>query len=294
MARSTEEIYQAMVDEKETLSSLDALEPNPETVQDFKDALNSTSKVSIWRLLFWVVAYMQHIQETLWDTKEKELETIQANTPPHTKLWWDNICYAFQYGDATVVDSAGRVGYETVDEDKQIISRANVKTGTTTADSAAQVLIHVAKLDTDGITNVALETAERTAFSSYINDVKPLGVKTTINYDSVGTVSFFIDVYYDASILNSGGTLISDPSRNIFQEQFDKWVDEEVNAKSIINKNVFKSYIIEGEGINDCTTSSMQFKPGPGEPFQSVGRQLEIDSVAVNFTSPSEPIWHPE
>ena len=73
MTRSVDEIYNALVAEKQGHREL--------------DVLNNTSVTSIWRLMLYVVAFAINVLETLWDAYKSEVNTkIEAMTP-HRAKW---------------------------------------------------------------------------------------------------------------------------------------------------------------------------------------------------------------
>ena len=290
---------------KETLSSLDELTPNPETVEVFQADLSTQSSVAIWRLSAWIYAFMAFILEGLWETKKTELQAIQDETPPHTRLWWTNKIKAYQEGDATTIDTNGNVTYETIDTDKNIVALAtiqnvegvwNVVEANATANS---VEIYPAKengVDVYGNTVWgALSSAEADGLRDYVNDIKPLGIKTEVKEANVGTISFLLNIYYDPKKVNYGGTLVSDPDRNVFAEQLLLFLSEDVNPKGVINKNRFKSYLTQGEGIEDVDVLSFGWSATSNGIYVNIGRQLEINGVAIQYDfNGVEPNWYTE
>ena len=88
MARTIKQIYDAMITEKETFSSLNTLVPNPDTAQTFLSDLTTSSKVAIWRLMFWVVAVAIWSHEQIFDQHKAELIEIGNNLITGTKRWY--------------------------------------------------------------------------------------------------------------------------------------------------------------------------------------------------------------
>lgn len=299
------EWYQYIITEKETLSSLDALSPNPETTDSFINDLKTQSKVAIWRLSAWIFAFAAFTLEQLWEVKEEELIAIQDATPPHTRAWWNTLIKSFQYGDTPIVDDNGKVTYETIDESKQIVKLVSVEdkdgvwNATESLSTVNSVNIYPAKEDGEdvfGNPNYAqLSTVEADALKAYVAKAKPLGIKANVLDGQVGKIQVLsLHLYYDASILNAGGTLVADTSRNILLEQMAKYIAEDVNPTQSINKTRLKSYITQGEGIVDIDLPSGVLNWLVGAVATPVGRNLDINGVCIGWDVQFEPVWYPE
>jgi hypothetical protein len=296
--------YQKIIDEKQKFSSLDALLPLPETTEAFTNDLKTQSAVAIWRLSAWIFAAQAFNLEQLWATKAIELQTIQDETPPHTRIWWNKFIKAFQNGDTTIVDENGKVTYETIDDTKKIVELVTVENvdGAWTFNPATSTVpsVNIYPAKTNGVDvfgNVVytkLSNAETDSLRAYVNEGKPLGIKTSVIQD-VGTIQVLLSLYYDPKILNYGGVLISDPSRNIMLEQLYKFMSEDVNPKGVINKNRFKAYLTNGEGIEDVDVVALNWSATSDGIYVAVGRNLEINGVAIQYDfNGLEPNWYPE
>ncbi len=82
MSRSIKEIQQTILDAKATAVELSALEVLTTQEQTLNSA-NSTSKVAIWRLWVWVVAFGQYVLEQYWDAFKIEIEARIAQSLRH-------------------------------------------------------------------------------------------------------------------------------------------------------------------------------------------------------------------
>jgi hypothetical protein len=290
MARTTQQIYQAIIDEKETLTSLDALTPNPETTETFISALATQSAVGIWRLTAWVFAFMAHIQETLWDNKETELETIRDETPPHTRLWWERKIKAFQFPDTTIVDDLGNVTYETIDESLQIVSRVNVK-NIESALGYAQVNVRVVKFSDPDY--VAFDASEQSAFDGYIEELKPLGVKTNVQHNAGGLIRWEGSIWIDPALVDTSLQLLSDLSVNVLDLAMTNYINEYAMVKSKLNEHAMVEYILDQPGLMDVAFTAHKWRETPADSFQNVidlitgKKELEINSVAASWDNGS-------
>ena len=151
MARSIAEIKNQMLAEKANQPAL--------------DNLNTNSQVSIWGLLFYLVAYGINLFEQLLDLFSTTQSQLALSAVVGTDFWVQKKTFEFQY-DAINVQflvlntSTLSVGYPVINPIYQIITRCSVK-------SIGQGIcnIKVAK----GTTPVALSALEKTSLENYWN-----------------------------------------------------------------------------------------------------------------------------
>jgi len=151
MARSIAEIKNQMLAEKANQPAL--------------DNLNTNSQVSIWGLLFYLVAYGINLFEQLLDLFSTTQSQLALSAVVGTDFWVQKKTFEFQY-DAINVQflvlntSTLSVGYPVINPLYQIITRCSVK-------SIGQGIcnIKVAK----GTTPVALSALEKTSLENYWN-----------------------------------------------------------------------------------------------------------------------------
>lgn len=223
MARTFAQVYNSLIASKESNSNLDNLTPNPETLSslytydNFKSLANSairalsTSKVATWRLIMFVTAYGIWILENLFDTFKSEVETTIANKEPGQLPWYVTKSKEFQLGDQLTYINNSYYGYVTIDEDKKIVTQAaaTVSNGTIYVKVAKGTIGSLEKLDTD----------EKSSFTLYMKGSETPYAEDGIGYagTAISVISsdpdelrFAIEVFYDAIVLDSSGTLLSD------------------------------------------------------------------------------------
>ena len=187
MARSTQEIYEGLVQSKESESSL--------------DGLTSTSQVALWSNILWVVAAAIHIFEQLMDSLVSEVETKARTAVSMTDSWAQNKILEFQYdetpGNEQVAQetSPGVIGYPVVNESLRIITRAAVKEQTD-----RKVLLKVAK-GTDSLS--ALSNDEQNAAQGYANKFNPAGVPYTILSLEADRCRIDANIFYSGQFVES-------------------------------------------------------------------------------------------
>lgn len=203
MARTLAEIEQVILDAK-------AAEPE-------LDALNSTSKLAIWRLWVKVVALAHLVFETLLDIRLDEIRAAARSVVAGTDAWYASRMLEFQYG-YSLIHERGRLFYLVDDPGSRIIAKVATKT------SVGVLLIKVAK-DVSGEL-VKLTDAEKVAVDSYINEIKFAGTNHLLISQDPDLVKLTgMKVYYDGKlILNDVKTAveqaINDYLRNIFFNGF--------------------------------------------------------------------------
>jgi len=179
MARSTAEIKNQMVAEKNLQSNL--------------SGFTSNSQTSRWGLFLWVVAQTINIFEQLLDVFKGEVEAIQAEAKPGTEAWVRWMVRKFQY-DAAVPQVAQLntstlvVEYPVVNTTFQIITRA-----ATQITSNKTVLIKVAKSDPP----IPLAAGEVTSLQSYVSTWGIAGVNYSIVNEPADKIEVVATIFYD-------------------------------------------------------------------------------------------------
>lgn len=202
MARTIQEIYNVMVAEKETLTELNALQPNIDSSQTLLTDLTSASRVAVWRLLFFVIAVCIWTNEKLFDEHILWIENRASQLIVGTTKWYQTITLEFQYGDSLVM--VGDVyQYPIITPANQIVKLASVN------EVGGQVLVKVAKLS--GLTRVPLTVPELASLQTYLNKRKFAGVIVNAISRNADLLKIHYKVYYDPLVLTPTGELISTP-----------------------------------------------------------------------------------
>ena len=189
MARTIQEIYDSIIAEKESFSSLDGLLPLGTDYNSLLSELSSVSKVAVWRLWAYVIAWFSWVLETLWDHHKIEVEEIAARAKYGSLPWYVDQAKLWQNGDVlTYID--GFPGYAIVDASKRLVTQASAN-----EDSfPAQVFLKVAQ-GIDPLT--PLSAQDLTEFTAYINQVKPAGIKVIVSSLNADTLRVDMTIGYD-------------------------------------------------------------------------------------------------
>lgn len=184
MARSVDEIYNALVSEKNGHTEL--------------DVLTSTSVTSIWRLMLYVVAYAMNVLETLWDAYKSDVSAeIDAKTPHRAKWYRDKVLLFMQ--DMTLMSD--RDVYDTTGMTEDDISTKRVVKHATAdeSDQSSLLLIKVAGEDVDG-KREPLSSEVEIQLKAYIDEIKDAGVRYKLVNKKADKYRCEVDVYYNPTV----------------------------------------------------------------------------------------------
>ena len=192
MARSIQEIFDAIVAEKETQSTLSGLLPTGTSHSSLLSDITSNSRVAVWRLWAHVVAVACFVEESLWDAFKVELDEIAAAAPAGITRWYRDRILEFQFGDQLEY-IANRYRYAVVDVSKRIVALCAV-----TERNDGLVLVKAAKLVND--LPEQLTAVEKTALEAYARLIKFAGVRLTVISEPADTLQLVYDLHYDAQV----------------------------------------------------------------------------------------------
>lgn len=218
MGRKIQDIFNEIIAEKETFSSLDGLEPPviPDPSQSLLTELTSTSKVAVWQLKFWVQAVAIFIHEGFFDVFKSDVETRALEIIPATTRFYVLESFKFQLGDELVfIDGQFKFEDSTSASAlaKQIIKQASAR------DINEVVTIKIAQDDGSGGLE-ELSALDKTAFDAYIEKIKIAGIKTIIISDVPDILKLAYTIEFDPLVMKSDGTLIEGGSSPV-QEAID-------------------------------------------------------------------------
>ena len=202
MARSIPYFYDIMIAEKNSMSNLSAYQPSIDSSQILLNDLKSTSKVSRWRLMLWVVATCAFAIDVLNDLAILTMQAIAAKSRYGTLPWYVSVAKAFQYGDSLTQVNLEFV-YATIDATKQIVSVAAAKEG------SGVVNVKIARTNAGVL--APLTTPQLNAFKGYMTLKKPAGITVQVINDDPDELRLYLAINYDPLLLASNGELISAP-----------------------------------------------------------------------------------
>ncbi|WP_343671827.1 hypothetical protein [Chitinophaga sp.] len=181
-------------------------------------ALNSSSKVAVWRLWTYIVAVSIWALENLFDLHKSEVTTLINEKAPHSLRWYANKARDFQYGS--------ELAYETDYYDNSALTEDQVAEQRIIAYSAVVeqtkgLRLKVARI-VDGDLN-ALTDQQLESFETYMNRIKDAGV-TPLIVESLAPDNLKLElvIYYNPLVLGSDGSRLDgtnpDPVRNCVKD----------------------------------------------------------------------------
>jgi len=192
MARAIENIYQDLLNKKQTDSRL--------------DVLDSTSKVAIWRLWLYIVAYACWTLETIFDTHKSEVSEMLAQQKPHTARWYRNKALAFQYG-FDLIDETDLFDNTGSSEDQIEASKIIKYSAVTEATTESRLIIKIAT-ESNGELNPISE-GEKEAFNAYMQEIKDAGNNITVINYRPDILQLNLQIYRDPLVLDASGQKIT-------------------------------------------------------------------------------------
>lgn len=196
MARTIDEIFQSMRQEGIRLAT-DANLP------DVVDMFNSSSRVAIWKIIFFAIAFCANAVETIFDLLKVFIDNLIATKKPHSQRWFVEKTKAFQYGynlvpETDVYDNTGLTDDQIAAS--QIIAYAAA------VDTEQGIRIKVAKLIGDDLGPLTVD--ELAALVAYWRQIKPGGVKLQNTTGDPDDLKAKLRVYYDAQVITNAGARI--------------------------------------------------------------------------------------
>ena len=194
MARTIAQIYDSLVAFKESAAEELGLTPvgtaNYETTTA---ALDSGSKVGIWRLWLHVVALGTWTLEKFFDVFQAEVDDKLRFSSAGTAPWFVFKSKAFQYGDALLVNADYVPYYAVLDPTKQIVKYA--------AGTATNRLLQLKVSKQVSGAPAPLDNTELASFNAYINNIKPAGLPVQVSSRTRDELGVNVEVIYDALFL---------------------------------------------------------------------------------------------
>lgn len=193
MARTIAQIQQQIIDTKETEPTL--------------SELDSSSKVSVWRLWTYITAVCIWTLENLFDVHKAEVSNTIAKQKPHTLQWYVEMAKKFEYGHELPYDSDV---YIPVDESPLV----RIVTHASATEEPNMVRMKVAKgvAGALGPLDNTIVSPQLKAFKEYMHRVKDAGVRLNISSREPDGLKLTLTIHYDPLVLNSLGQKLDNPS----------------------------------------------------------------------------------
>lgn len=263
--RTTQEIYDEIIAEKEQQNKLAGLLPQGESASNLLSDLTTDSKAAIWRLWAWVTAVAIRAHEVVFEQFKSEVEITVLNATAGTPRWYRSQMLLFQYGDVLVYsESSNRYGYAVEDLDLQIVKRAAIEQR---ADGV--VIVKVAKEDADG-NPIPLLSDERDALESYAQKIKFAGTRLGVLSLPSDVLDLNYNIYYDPIIplatiqQNAQFSIVGFQKITPFNGRFNvtKFTDVLQNVQGIVDPVFSSASATPSSGV--ATSFTVNYVPASG------------------------------
>lgn len=282
MARSISEIQKEMLFRKEEAAELSALTVLTTEEQANLNNLTSTSKVAIWRLWVYIIAFCIWTLEVIFDLFRIEIsEKVKANRP-HTQGWYKIKALAFQYGDA-LVDSDE---YAIIDEAKKIIKQVAILEGD------RKVVVKIATLIGSELSPL-IDNDQVNAFAAYMNKIKDAGTVIEIINKEADKLRVELDFYYDALIVDNDGKLIDTPTESVVKIAIESYL-KSLDFDGEFESNKMVDFIQKSAGYKSLKLNFVGFKAGLSNSFSPITRayqplsgymKIEPSELLINYNA---------
>lgn len=271
MARTIAEIQQEILEQKDKVAQLSALQVlTTNEKQTLNDTLTSTSKTSIWRLWVYIVA------AAIW-MHEKIVERNALLSRPHTLSWYREQALNYLFG----IDLVWKEGFFVFDTEglsnqeienlklirycsisERLFSDIDNSTGGTTQNveqliqeyyynQVGIVTMKVAK-EVNGLPQ-ALSTNEKRIFQAYMNQIKDAGTQIRVVSTTGDKIRIELEAYVDPLVIytegENAGKLIKDLSRKPVEETVKHYI-ENLEFNGAFVPTFLLDRIQEQEGVN--------------------------------------------
>lgn len=168
--------------------------------------LNSTSKVSIWRLFTYVFASASWTAQKRQDLHKAEVQTIINEQSAHKTTWYRDIVLAYQHGHALIPDTDQYDNSALTEEEieaAKVVKFASADEIYDDEENLKGVRIKVATLVGDDL--APLPAAQLAGLMEYLKRVKDAGVKIYGSTGDPDSLKLELTIEYDPLVLAADG-----------------------------------------------------------------------------------------
>lgn len=206
MARSINDIQTSILEAKNTATELDALQVLTDSEQtDLADNLSTTSKVSVWRLFVWIVAFGIWVHEQLMEVLKADIEKRIAETRPFTRDWYKTTSLNYQHGFP--LPESGVYAFPETPQEAQAINASKIINKAAVVqqviNGVGALRIKVATLTAGELGPVPL--AVLVGFQEYIALKGAAGISVVATTGFADDLKLELDVHFNALILDNEG-----------------------------------------------------------------------------------------
>lgn len=180
---------------------------------------NNTSKVALWKILFYACAFGIWTLEKIYDLFKSETDDRIGLLKPHSARWYALKATQFQYGYNLPVDSDV---YNNTGLTEAQITASKIVAYAAVVEQTRGIRIKVAKL-VNGQLDM-LTANELTAFTAYMEQIKDAGIKLLITSAAADSLKATLRIYYNAQVLSNTGARIDGQTATPVQDAFNNYL----------------------------------------------------------------------
>lgn len=239
--------------------------------------LGNTSKVAIWKIIFWAVAYGCFLIDSLFDLLRIETDNKIKLLKPATLLWWAEKVKTFQYGDTLVAetdyyDNTGLTDAQI--EAKKIVKYAAAKEQPF-SNGRFGVRLKLAGEDGNG-DRVALSGPQVVAIREFIRIFHPAGTYWEAGSNDADHLKLTLKVYYNPLVLDANGARIDGTNATPLQDAIDQHTKNlPFNGKFNLTALVDAMQAVDGISDPRILTAQTQYA---ALPYTNVIDEVEPDA----------------
>lgn len=286
MARTIDEIFE---DQRQEAIRLATEQGNDDALNMF----NNPSRVTIWRILFYTMAYCAWALEKIFDSTVTLIDGMIATLTPHSLRWYRTKALAFQYGfdlipETDKYDNTGKTIAEI--EASKVVKYAAVNE--TTIDGIRVLLVKIAGVDGTGKL-IQLSSLIEDAFVTYMERIRDAGNVLVIYNRTADILRTTVDVFYNPLLLDGDGNrldglggkpveeaamqyLLSRPFNGEFSNA--GFIDMLQNAYGVNERNVFLRSMERKINATDWVSVGNTFIPDAG-----YAKFDDTDGLNINY-----------
>lgn len=285
MARSIEEIQKIMLEAKENEPALNVLSESVPGKNWFEKVYNymfgnerSTSKVAIWRLWIYIVAYCIHTLELLFDFHRNFIENKLLKYRHGRLSWYHRKALEFQYGfnlikDTDAFDNRGKT-------EKDIELSKIIKYCAVNESDGNGLIIKIAT-EKEGVLS-PLTDSQLQSFRNYMDEIKYGGVKITIINLPPDLLRLNLKILRNPLVLDENGMNILTGSYPV-NDTIKKFLQElPFNGEFSIQR--LEEKILALEGVNDLALDLCETAYIDGTASAGYGGYEPISIIKIPFS----------
>jgi len=196
MAQPIQEIFDSMKAQAISLAT-DAAR------QDLIDMFNNTSRVAIWKILFYAIAFCINLAQQTYDLFRIETDDKISRQKTSLQRWYVEKAKAFQYGYNLVADADY---YDNTGLTEDQVNASKVVAYAAAIEQTVGIRIKVARLVNDEL--APLDNNQLTALVAYFQRIKQAGVHIDNTTGPSDDLKCKLRIYYNPLVLlNTGGRI---------------------------------------------------------------------------------------